>query len=360
MEKKKLVKEDQVVSTDVTGSGRYGLSAASSVKLFSSGSTLLNCALGGGWVLGRVGNIVGDNSTGKTLLCIEACANFAQTFKNSPILYREAESAFDDEYAETLGLPVSRMERNPGGLIDTVEDVFEEMKQFFAKAKKSKEGGLYILDSLDALTDNAEMERDFTENSFGTGKAKNMSKLFRMSIREMEESGSTCLFVSQTRCSLASFGQKWVVSGGEALKFYSSQRVILSGIGKIFKTVDNVEREVGVNIRAKVFKNKIGPPGREVEFPIRYGYGVNDVQSIVEWFEEIKRNDLLGIEQEEEEDKKKDEKKDKKKLSTKVLRKLVTLPFDEQDKIIDKLTSDAKKVWYDIEAKLVPERRKYA
>jgi len=97
--------------------------AATQTKTFSSGCTLLDCALGGGWAENRVANIVGDKSTGKTLLAIEAAANFHDKYPGSPIFYYEAEAAFDERYAAELGFPVESVHR-PYKYIDTVEDFY--------------------------------------------------------------------------------------------------------------------------------------------------------------------------------------------------------------------------------------------
>ena len=130
------------------GRGLYYQPSASPV-FFSSGCTLLDCVLGGGWATDRIINVVGDKSTGKTLIAIEACANFFNKYQdNCTIYYNEAEAAFDTDYARNLGLPVEDIDFVEPCF--TVENLFTDLHTKIEKAEKDKQY-LYILDSLDAL-----------------------------------------------------------------------------------------------------------------------------------------------------------------------------------------------------------------
>ena len=153
------------------GGGAYFSAPSKSLQFISSGCKLLDCVLGGGWVLGRIANIVGDRSSGKTLLAIEACANFARQYSKGNIYYREAEAAFDVRYAETLGLPTDRVDFSDS--FHTVEDMFEDLTKVLESESKA---GLYIVDSLDALSDRSELKRDMDKGSYGAEKAKQMSE----------------------------------------------------------------------------------------------------------------------------------------------------------------------------------------
>ncbi len=114
--------------------------------------------LGGGWGVGRVVNVVGDRSSGKTLLAIEACANYSIVGNAEDHRYAEAESAFDHAYAQTIGMPEGI--QFPDEQLRTVEDFYHDINGYLETQKKKKaELGLYVLDSLDALSDEAEMER---------------------------------------------------------------------------------------------------------------------------------------------------------------------------------------------------------
>lgn len=255
------------------------------VEFLTSGCTLVDCAIGGGWAMGRVVNIVGDKSAGKTLLAIEACANFDQKYPQGYIRYAEAEAAFDQKYAEALGLPEGKVDfegGDPEKGINTVEDFFADMNRCLDK--HGDKPMLYILDSLDALSDAAEAGREIDEGSFGANKAKKMGELFRRLVRRIEESRCLLVIISQLRDKIGvTFGEKQTRSGGRALDFYASQVVWLADVGKIVKEADGIKRVVGNDVRLRVKKNKVGLPFRECEYPVIYGYGVDDMTAGVQW-----------------------------------------------------------------------------
>jgi recombination protein RecA len=254
-----------------------------------SGCALLDQVLGGGWPLGRVSNLVGDRSSGKTLLAIEACANFVNTF-DGRIRYCEAEAAFDVGYAEALGLPVGQVDF--ADEIRTVEHLFDDLNDTIKKTKGDPV--LYIVDSLDALSDKAEMDRDIEDGSYGAAKAKKLSELFRKLIKDIEASRMHLLVISQLRDKIGvTFGETQQRTGGRALDFYASQVIWLADIGKIKKTNDNIERTIGINVRAKCKKNKVGLPFRDCDFPVIFGYGVDDMLAMTEWLIKIKQQDVL-------------------------------------------------------------------
>jgi recombination protein RecA len=251
-------------------------------EFFSSGSTLLNCALGGGWARRRVFNIVGDKSTGKTLIAIESFANFVQSVPKPRMRYGEAEAALDEIFASNLGLPME-VER-PEKRLDTVEEFHQDLK-VFQNSLKEGESGLYILDSLDSLSSDAEKE---DKDAYGAGKAKEMSAFFRDIVRENELLDCSLGIISQIRDRLnVQFGERYTRSGGHALDFYSSQILWLAETGKIEKTVFNLKRAIGVNIEAKVKKSKVGLPLRKVEFPVIFNYGIDDEKSMINFLSDI-------------------------------------------------------------------------
>lgn len=260
------------------------------LEFISSGSTLLDCVLGGGWVLGRIGNLVGDRSSGKTLLAIEASANFVKTYPTGLVRYCEAEAAFDKLYAAELGLPVESVEFAEGIL--TVEELFEDLERCLDTLKGRP--CLYIVDSLDALSDKAEQERSINDGSYGAAKAKKLGELFRRLVKKMEQSRLCLIVISQIRDKIGvTFGETKMRSGGHALDFYASQVVWLADTGKLKKTAATIERVIGINVLAKNKKNKIGLPFRDCEFPILFGYGTDDVISMVEWLMKTKGEAVL-------------------------------------------------------------------
>jgi len=274
------------------------------LEFINSGCSLLDCALSGGWVLGRVTNIVGDRSAGKTLLAIEACANFHQQYPDGISRYAESEAAFDEGYAGALGMPMERVDMGKAGTfgrkedepMETVEDWYRSAEAFTKRCEEAKVPGLYIIDSFDALSDEAEMLREIDKGSFGAGKAKKSGELFRKLVRRMEKARVALIVVSQIRDKLnVTFGETKTRSGGRALDFYATHIVWLAEIGKIKKTIKGIERPVGVDVRAKVKKNKVGLPFRECDYPIMFGYGVDDMMAAAEWVvKELKRPELLA------------------------------------------------------------------
>jgi len=266
--------------------GIYGLVAEEKdVDFFSSGSKLLDLALGGGWAERRVINIIGDTSTGKTLLCIEAAANFIRKYPQGKIRYCEAEAAFSRQYAATMGMPIDKVDfgKEP---IRTIEDLYEELE---VRTEKAKQPELMIVDSLDALSSRAEMDRAIDKGSYGGEKAKQLSALFRRINSAMAAKNITMMIVSQIRDRIGVvYGRKWEVSGGHALAFYSSQRVVLKQLGKLKKTVRGIERPIGIQVLAYLEKNKCGPAYREAMLPILFNFGIDDEKSCRDFLAKLK------------------------------------------------------------------------
>lgn len=303
-----------------------------SLEFVSTGCTILNCILGGGYPIGRIVNIVGDKSTGKTLLAIEAIINFLLKYPKAKVRYHEVEAAFDKGYARNLGLPVDNVEFIED--IFTVEGLFGKLTE----VTKVKEGpNLYILDSLDALSDEAELDRDIDKGSFGAAKAKKMSETFRRLTSKVKKSQTLFIVISQVRENIGvMFGEKYTRSGGKALDFYASQAVWLSEVQKIKKTIRKVQRVIGIQVKAKCKKNKAGIPFRECLFPIFFGYGVDDIAASLNWLKEV---DGLG--------------------ELKVEPKIENFhpPGNEENReMLEKLVVDT---WNSIEKEFLPKRKKY-
>lgn len=324
--------------------GNYFIDEKKDVDFITSGSKVLDLALGGGWARGRVANVVGDKSTGKTLLCIEASANFvAKVGKKARVRHREIESAFDVGYAKALGFPTSQVDR---ASMDTVEELWADLE---AIVKGARGPELVIVDSLDALSDAAEMERGMDEASYGAAKAKQLSQLFRRLVRKLEDKDVTLLIVSQIRDKIGvSFGRKYSRSGGRALDFYASQVMMLAHLGHLNRTVKGSKRSIGVNIRANMDKNKIALPQRQAQFPILFGWGVDDIASCLNFLKETKGLKEAGY---------KSNMTDVDILLTS--RDLMNGPREEY---LEEQTHLHKMVdvrWRDIERTLMPKRSKY-
>ncbi len=270
------------------------------IEFISTGCQLLDCALGGGIAEGRVTNIVGNKSSGKTLLAIEISANFYQKYKGkADTNYHEAESAFDKPYAAALGMPVEVI--NFAGEDDpkndnTVEYFYELLDAKIEELKKTKKPCLWITDSLDALTDRAELDRAIDEGSYGGNKPKKMSELFRRLIVKMGEVNLTLVIISQIRDKVgATFGKKTTRSGGKALDFYASQILFIVEISKLRKTFRKVKRVYGINVKATCEKNKVGLPFREAEYSVLFGYGIDDITTSLNWLHSVDSLEELDI-----------------------------------------------------------------
>lgn len=306
----------------------------------------MDAALGGGWVLGRVANIVGDRSAGKTLLAIEACANFHRDYPNGHIRYAESEAAFDEKYAEALGMPIGVVDFDPDSPLKTIEDWYRDILRVM-DANKDRPI-LYVLDSLDALSDDAESEREIDQGSFGANKAKKLGEMFRRVVQQMEQQKVLLIVISQLRDKIGvTFGEKQTRSGGRALDFYASHIVWLNEMGKIKRTVNKVERVVGVDVRARVKKNKVGLPFRECAYPIIFGYGIDDLTANVEWLLEVGRESLLA-------------KVDMSKAGYKVrINNLRNKGGAEVREIREALNKIVRQEWQKIELDFLPQSRKY-
>ena len=254
-----------------------------------TGCMLLDCVLGGGWAENRMVNIVGDSSTGKTLLAIEACANFARKHPNGYIRYGEFEEAFDPLYAKAVGLPDERVHFHDSpndDPITTVEGWFESLENTIAHCDKHGVPGLYIVDSIDALSSRAELSRSIEDGTFGTERAKKVGETCRRAYGRLARSNITLIVISQTRAKIGvTFGEKKTRSGGAALDFYSSQILWLSEIQKHKKTVRGTNRVTGVQIRVRCKKNKAGLAHRTCDVPLVFGYGIDDLSANAEFLQ---------------------------------------------------------------------------
>jgi recombination protein RecA len=310
----------------------------STIQFVSSGCTILDCVLGGGWALGRVCNIVGDRSTAKTALATEAVINFLKQFPDGAAFYRETEAAFDKSYATSMGLPIDRVDfGNDDEPLMTVEEFGRDLDKFIEQQVKAGKPGIYVLDSLDALSDEAEMERDIGEGTYGMQKAKNLSILLRKTARKLERTKILLLVVSQVRENIGiSFGEKYRRSGGKALDFYASQVLWLAHIKTLKRTINKVERPYGVIIKGKTKKNKVAMPFRECEFPFIFSYGVEDLVASMDWLKSVGKLEALNINQ------------DVSKISD-----------EEYKQLQQQVAETVRKTWAEIEQKFMPVRSKY-
>ena len=199
------------------------------------------------------------------------------------LIYDEGEAAFDKEYAAKLGLPVDKIDFRES---ETVEDWYNSIEtETNLPTKEKKDFTIYVLDSLDALVSEEEMDQDFNKAGFGMSKQKQMSKLFRRLVRKIRKNNILLIVISQLRDKIGvTFGETKTRAGGRALDFYASQILWLYEKGKIKKG----NLPVGLEIKAKIKKNKLWRPFREVDFSILFEYGIDDLGSNVDFLKDNK------------------------------------------------------------------------
>jgi len=335
-ERKKL-KEAESGNSD---QANYLAGEKPNLSFISTGCTILDCALGGGLPLGRIANIVGDKSTAKTALATEVLINFVRSYPDGVAAYRDAEWAFDREYAASMGMTVDKIDfgSNP---VETVEDFARDLENFLDARIKQGNPGVYVLDSLDALSDESEIEQEIGKATYGTQKAKSLSILFRKLKGKIASGNVLLLIVTQVRDNIGvAFGERHKRSGGRALDFYASQIFWTSHLGFLKKTIKKVERPYGINIRAKIKKNKIGLVGREAEFQFHFGYGIEDVLASCAWLSETKHMDKAEYDS--------------------IVGSLESISAGDYAALQQSLAQRVKEVWREVETSFLPSRRKYA
>jgi recombination protein RecA len=317
-------------------------------QFVNSGCEVLNRVLGGGWALSRVVNIVGDKSVGKTLIALEACINFHIQYPKGRIRYAEPEAALGKGYAQEMGLPMKKVEWVEDDEMETVEDWYDDLDHFLDELDDD-EPGMYILDSLDALTSDAEKKRKIRESSFGGEKPKKMGELFRKLIRKIKRKRVCVIVISQVRDNIGvAFGEKHTRTGGKALDFYASQIIWLANMGQMKRTISGVERTIGNKVKALCKKNKVGIAWRNCEMDVRYGFGIDDVASNLKYLASVKQAGLLKPGLGNEPGK-----------ITGFLSDLETAPSIEYNRVRDRLNQIVPEVWKEVEKAFLPTRRKY-
>lgn len=250
-------------------------------EFISTGSSILDVAISnrkyGGIPVGKITEITGLEGSGKSLLAAHILANTQK--KGGLSVFIDTENAVPPEFFQAVGIDLKKMLYVP---MDTVEDIFDIIESIVEKVRSSDKTKLVtiVVDSVAGASTKQEMEADFDKDGYATAKAIIISKAMRKITNYIGRERICLVFTNQLRTKMGvSFGDPWTTSGGKAIGFHSSVRIRLKNTGNITAKTNGKDQIIGVQTKAHIFKNRLGPPQRVCDYEVFFASGIDDYSS---------------------------------------------------------------------------------